>query len=486
MAQFDPAKPNPGAGNRPGALVFADEIGVKGFMDTNWKQLAPKFGFAYAITDKLVMRGGYGINNMPPINNGFSFPSTIGYNGSIARSSSNVALRFAEEPVMFLHDRYPDFGSVLPNRNPTLANGQGTTYVGPDHNMLPYTQNWNFGFQYQLPASTVLEVNYVGNKGTHLLARGFDNLNAVPFDVMRFGDLLPRPWTAASGVPAPYPGFTGTVLQALRPFPQYTGISQTYAYFGNSNYNSLQIQATRHFKNGFAILGAYTWSKAISLTDSAIDSESVADTFNRSIERSITGFNFPSFLKVSWIYELPIGPDRAIPLRGIANTLLGGWQLSGINQFRSGSPLSIGTGGISNPLGTARPDLVTGQTIITSSDAPINFRGFTGGATYLNRAAFTNPPVFPGGQNVVQRLGTAPPVLPNVRGPAWYYEDLALQKTFRFAEQRSFELRGTFLNPFNRHGRGNPITNITDPNFGQITGAGIGPRGIELSARITF
>jgi hypothetical protein len=77
-------------------------------------------------------------------------------------------------------------------------------------------------------------------------------------------------------------------------------------------------------------------------------------------------------------------------------------------------------------------------------------------------------------------------VLPNIRGPLVRTEDLSMQKIFRFGEQRSFELRGTFLNPFNRPGRGNPITNIKDPNFGQITGPRFGPRNIELAARITF
>jgi carboxypeptidase family protein len=488
MAQFDPTKANAGAGNRPGALVFGDELGVKSFMDTYWKQLSPKFGFAYAISDKLVMRGGYGINNMPPINNGFNFPSTFGYNGSISRNSSNVALRFAEEPVIYLQDRYPDFGAVLPNRNPSQANGQGITFVGRDHNRLPYVQNWNLGFQYQLPASTVFEINYIANKGTRLLARGFDNLNPLPSSVLSRGDVLGQPWTAASGVPQPYPGFVGSVAQALRPYPQFTNISQTYAYFGNSNYNSLQIQVTRHFKKGLAVLGAYTWSKSIALTDSSIDDDyqGVADIFNRSLERSITSFNYPNFFKLSWIYELPIGPDKLLKIRGIANTLLGGWQVTGIHQARSGNPLSITTGGINSPIGAVRPDQVLGKQIVINPDAPIIFRGATGGAAYLNKDAFANPPAFPGGQNIIQRLGTVAPILPNVRGPAYYYEDLALQKTFRFSEQRSFELRGTFLNPFNRHGRGDPITSLTDPNFGQITGAGIGGRTIELAARITF
>jgi hypothetical protein len=209
-------------------------LDVKTFMDTNWKQFSPKFGFAYNLNDKVVLRGGYGINNMPPINNGFGGPSRIGYNGSIAVSSANTQLRFAEDTVVFLHDPYPTFTSQLPNRNPALANGQGTTFIGKDHNRLPYVQNWNFGIQYALPAQTVLELNYVGNKGTRLTAKGFDNLNQLPSSFLRFGNILNQPWTPESGVPAPYPGFAGQVSQALRPFPQYTAIEQPYPYFGNS------------------------------------------------------------------------------------------------------------------------------------------------------------------------------------------------------------------------------------------------------------
>lgn len=487
MAQFNPGKPNPGAGGRPGALDFADELGVTTFMDTNWKQLSPKFGFAYQVNNWMVMRGGYGINNMPPINNGFGGPSTIGYNGSISLSAANTSLRFAEEPLFNLDQPFPSFAAVLPNRNPALANGQDTTYIGPNHNKLSYTQNWNFGLQFALPAHTVLEVNYIANKGTNLSIPGFDDLNALPLSFLSVGDNLTRPWTPASGVPAPFPGFGGSVVQALRPYPQYTAISQPYPFFGNSNYHSGQVQLTRHFRGGFSYLAAYTWSKAIGYgSDSAIDGFTPVDRFNRKLDRTIAAYHIPHFFKGTWIFELPIGPDKLIPLHGILNTMFGGWQLTGIHQIRSGDALSISAGLGASPLGAVYPDLVQGAPIVLNSDAPISFRGFAGGVPYLNRAAFANPPVFPGGQNVIQRPGTLGPVLPNIRGPLVRTEDLGLQKNFRFAEKASFELRGTFLNAFNRHGRGNPITSLSDPNFGQITGARFGGRNVELAARITF
>jgi hypothetical protein len=488
MSGIDFSAPNAAAGNLPGSLVFVDDLGRKGFQDTYWKQLSPKFGFAYAINEKLVMRGGYGINNTPPISNGFGFGGTLGFNSSIALNSGNTALPYPEAPIMYLQDPYPSFVGTLPNKSSTQGNGMSVDWFPANGSRLPYVQNWNLGFQYQLPAAIVLEANYIGNKGTRLIAKGYSNPNAVPFSVVQqYGDLLPRPWTGSSPIPAPYSGFTGTNLQALRPFPQFTGINDQTPNLGTSSYNSFQLQLTRHFRNGFSLLGAYTFSKAISLTDSAIDSENIEDVFNRKLERSVTNYDFPQFVKVTWIYELPVGPNKLLNVGGLTGKVIGGWQLSGIHQFRSGAHLAITTGGVTNPIGAViRPDIVLGQNLVSNSDAPINFRGTAGGVAYLNRAAFTNPPVFPGGQNVVQHLGSAPPYLPDVRDAAMITENLSVYKQFKFTESRAFELRGTFLNPLNRHGRGGLDLNITSPFFGQFTGQQQGGRNVELAARVTF
>ncbi|MEP7367777.1 MAG: TonB-dependent receptor, partial [Acidobacteriota bacterium] len=479
---------NPAAGGNPGALVFLEDIGRNSFQNTYWKQISPKFGFAYAVNEKMVLRGGYGINNTPAISNGFGFGGTLGFNGNIVRNSGNTPIRFAEDSLGNIADRYPDFVGVLPNKSPALANGQGIDYYRTDGNRMPYVQNWNFGIQYQLPAATVLEVNYIGNKGTRLIAKGFNQPNNLPYTVtQQYGDLLPRPWNSSSPIPAPFAGFSGTNLQALRPYAQFTGINDIFPNTGNSSYNSLQVQATRHFKGGLAILGAYTWSKAIGLTDNAIDSENVADVFNRNLERSITNYNIPHVAKLSWIYELPIGPNKLLNISGTAGKILGGWQLSGIHTLRAGNPIAISTGGINLPTGNAvRPDLVAGQNIVANSDPGIVFRGAAGAPAYLNRAAFSNPPVFAGGQNVVQHLGTVGPYLPNIRDRHWVSEDMNISKTFNFDEHRNFELRGTFLNPFNRHGIGGLQTNITSPLFGQYTGQQMGARNIEIALRFGF
>ena len=491
MSGLDPNLPNPVAGGRPGALAFVDDLGRNSFQDRYWKQFSPRFGFAYAASNKLVLRGGYGINNTPPIVDGFSFPSSFGYNGSISLSPSNTQLRFPQDPVLFLSNRYPDFQGTLPNKNPALANGQGTTYVPRDSNRLPYVQNYSFGIQYQLPASSVFEISYIGNKGTRLRARGLDGLNQVPVSALALGDALIDPLSAHPGLaPLPYAGFNGTVAQALRRFPQYQSIGQFWANLGTSHYDSLQMLFTRHFTKGLGVMVAYTWSKATAVEDSTIDSagsyggSAAQDVYNRGLEKSVTDYNIPQFLKITWIYELPIGPGKRLNIPGVAGRLLGGWNVTANQQYRSGSTLGMFTSGLRGDSifnGAFRPDVVAGVPQVIYSGGPVNYGV---GTPYLNPAAFAQ--VAHTANNVPLRLGTAPRSLPNVRGFHQSSETFGLMKRFIFNEFRTLEIRGDFLNAFNRAGRGDPDTDVTSSTFGMFTGSQQGPRSIQLEARITF
>ncbi len=459
-------------------------MGRNGFEDTNFKQFSPRIGFAYAVSPKFVVRGGYGINNASPVAN-FSLPSAFGYNGSITVNSSNTPRQFAEDPVLYLRNPYPNFAGALPNTNPAGANGQNATYTPPNATRLGYLQNYNIGFQYQLPKEFVLDMAYIGNKGTRLISSGLDALNQLPVSYLRLGDALRQPLSANPGLaPLPYPGFTGTLAQSLRRFPQYQSVSQYAPNFGTSTYNSLQVTATRHFTRGFAFLAAYTFSKALTDAESPIDSIAAQDVYNRGLERSIASFNIPQFLKLTTVYELPIGPDKLINIRGVAGKIFGGWTTTAIQNYRSGNALSIGTSGLRNDAifnGSFRPDVNSGVPQVIDQGGAI---AFGSGTPYLNPAAFAQIPSTAGG--VPLRLGTAPRFLPSTRGPARVSEDAGLQKRFAFAESANLEFRADAFNLFNRAGRGDPNTNVTSPLFGRITGPAYGPRSIQLELRVNF
>lgn len=487
MSGIDLTKPNPGAGGRPGALVFVDDLGREGFQDTYWTMISPRFGFAYAMNEKLVVRGGYGINNTPHITNGFSFPSTFGFSGSIARNINNTPLAFPQDPVMYLHDRYPDFQGTLPNKNPALQNGVNIPYTAPDSTRVAYAQNYNLGFQYALPASFVLEASYIGNKGTRLEANGLDALDQLPVSALALGDNLIRPLSANPGLAQlPYAGFTGTLAQALRRFPQYDGVSRIYANFGTSHYDSLQLQLTRHFTNGLAILAAYTWSKTLFTgSESSIDAAGSQDVYNRRLEKAPTSFSIPQVFKLTWIYELPFGKGKPFNATGPLGHIVGGWTVTGIHNYRSGDPLQITTGAFNlNAIfnGTYRPDVVSGVPLKLNSSASVQIDN--SGDRYLNPAAFVQIPRT--GNNIPLRLGTAAPRYQELRGPYNLSETFGLRKGFNFTESSRLEFAAVFSNAFNRAGRANPVTNITDPNFGRINGFQRGGRSVQLEMRVTF
>ena len=303
---------------------------------------------------------------------------------------------------------------------------------------------------------------------------------------LQYGDRLIQQLSANPGlVPLPYAGFNGTVAQALRPYPQYAGIGQLFANFGTSHYDSLQVQMTRHLTKGLAVLGAYTWSKALFTgSDSAIDAAGSQNVYDRGLEKTITSFNVPHFVKLTWVWDMPFGKGRKWLTSGPLSHIVGGWTVTGIHNYRSGDPLSVSGAGPRTVLfnGTVRPDWITGVPVVSNGNASVKTDG--SGERYLNPDAFKLVPVT--GSNVPLRLGTAPPRLPNVRGPAAYSENFGLKKGFAFTETRNLEIRADFFNAFNRAGRGNPNTDITNSLFGRITGARFGPRNIQVEARFGF
>ena len=484
MTDLDLTAPNPGAANLPGALQFADDLKKKTFQDTYYGQLSPRVGFAYAATSKMVIRGGYGINNSAPVTQ-FNAPSTFGYNGNIDINAGNTPREFVDDPVLYLRQPYPNFIGALPNKDPASANGQSFQLLAKNSAKLGYVQNFNLGVGYQFPANFVFEVNYIGNKGTRLIGNGLDNLNQMPVQYLALGDALLDPLSDHAGLArTPYAGFDGTVAQALLPYPQYQAITQYNPPLGMSTYHSLQTVLTRHFSNGLAILAAYTWSKALTDVESPLDAVTAQDVRNRSLEKSIASFSTPHSFKLTWIYELPIGPGKRVNITGVPGKILGGWQVAAIQTYRTGNPLAITTSSptdLSSYGMSFRPDVVAGVPQVVYQGAGLDFKN---GTQYLNPAAFRDLPL--SDQGVPLRIGTAPRFLSTTRGPSFQNEDFGLLKRFLFTEQAYFEFRGDFINAFNRHGLDIPDTDVASPTFGRILGVANGPRSIQLSARITF
>ena len=287
----------------------------KTFIDTSYGALQPRLGAAYAVSQKMAISGGYSVSHRAATaysgGEDFGGLNSTGYNGTISVTRATRPTPNAQDPVMFLSEAYPSFAGTLPNYDPTQQNNQGfgQLIIGNEAKREKY-HNYNVTLRRQLPASFSMTLAYIGARGTDLpfdLANDGNQLNRIPFDaVARYGDLLFSNLSSQPqlGIPLPYPGFTGTVQQALRPYPQYTGITYLNNFRGKTRYNSLQTTLERHFSNGLALLAAYTLSKT---EDNYLKQDASGEEWGLAGG----GRHFPHFLKLTWIYELPIGPGRA-------------------------------------------------------------------------------------------------------------------------------------------------------------------------------
>ena len=194
-------------------------------------------------------------------------------------------------------------------------------------------------------------------------------------------------------------------------------MSYLNAFRGETRYNSLQATLERHFRGGFALLTAYTWSKT---EDTVLRQDGSGDEWALA-----SGRHFPHFLKLTWIYELPIGPGKAINVDGVLGQIVGGWTLTGIHNYRSGSTLSVSDSRLNGAGYPIRPDVVEGVDPVIYDGSAVDL---VRGTPYLNPAAFATQSFT--SQGIPARIGTAPAILLDARGPAFYSEDFGLLKRF--------------------------------------------------------
>jgi len=543
---FNGGLPNPGADNIPGALEFLGNCSTcnhrHSFMDWNFKQFAPRIGMAYAITNKLVFRGGYGISFAPPIEDNFGTMNYWGFTDSVVVHGSNAlkTTGFSQDPALYWSPvasgipvqnvfngqaasiGIPAYNGTLPNRDPALANGDTVDFLPRNGTAEPYTQNWSVGFQYMLPHDIMIQTDYLGSKGTRLLNGYFGTLvNQAQTQYMGLGDILADdlatdladpvngPILASYGITGlPYPSFedtnySGQVSAAIQPYPQYYSIQNNYPNFGSSTYHSLQMMARKSAKNGLTFIAAYTYSKMLTDSDAALfasGGQNVQDIWNRRAEKGIASYDHTHVFKLSWFYDLPFGRGRRwLNSGGALDRVVGGWQITAIQNYMSGNPLTIystysGSSGYQSQYGI-RGDIIPGVPQKVPSVGHLDVVNFT---PYLNPAAFADPPASPINAYPL-RYGNSPAFI-QTRGPAWRGEDFGIVKNTRLTERFNLQFRADMFNVFNRTGLGDPDTSLGDGtpeydangvntsggSFGTITGQQHGPRIIQFALRLNF
>ncbi len=305
-------------------------------VNTNWKQFSPHVGVAFMANPTVTVRTGYGIFWLPIDVNLFSAPDHDSINA--ITESMNTSLNGGITPYNVLSNPFPN-GIIPPPQRSSDPNvalyGQGiTTQVSS--NPLGYTQQWNFDIQKQIGATALVDVGYVGSKGTHLPLQS-QSINYLPASLLSLGTILTQ--TTANPfynvVPATSPLNTPTVSngQLMRPFPQFGSVTLASQGSGNSIYHALQVKLQKRFGEGGTALLSYTNSKLISDVETLspwLESYGPAGYQywgNLRLERSLSSFDVSQRFVASYVVDLPFGRGRRFlsNAHGLVQAIAGGW-----------------------------------------------------------------------------------------------------------------------------------------------------------------
>lgn len=466
--------------NVKGGLLFASDAN-RGAWNPDKNNIQPRIGIAYQVSDKLVIRAGFGQYTVPFVIDGVNQPGFSQATNLVP--SLNGGLTFVA-----------DLTNPFPNgvANPPGASGGLATFIGREINFVPIERNntqaqrWQFGIQYELPGQWLIEGAYVGN-------RGYDgvinfNLNPVPRNLLSTSPVRDQTTinflTANVTNPfrglAPGTGLDGTTVQRqqlLRPFPQFLNIV-TRRNDAKSSYHSGQFRAEKRFNQGYTLLVSYTFSKFL-------EQGNLLNETDPDFEKRISDADIPHRVVVSGIWELPFGRGRRFgrDWSGPLNAVVGGWQFQGIWQAQSGRALTLG-----NLYFNGDPTKLRVRMKGDTVDRTFDTSGF-----YFNDAAVqTNGVADPAKQRADQRIRLANNIrtlgsrFPNFRGSGLNLWDLSVIKNVQITETVQLQLRGEFLNAFNTPVFNNPNLDPTNSNFGRATSQANLPRNVQIGLRIVF
>jgi len=430
--------------------------------------LGPRVGLAYRLTDRTVVRSGYGIVwidlsgiTTPFINPYFPFLQTV-----TERSVDNI------NPAFQLANG-PRIAAIPLTRDAGL--GQGVFTVDRDLGS-GYVQQWNLSVQRELGRNLAFEIGYTGSKITHVGIPN-TNINQLTVEQLTLGTALleqvPNPYFGQIPRSSSIGGPTVARAQLLRPYPRFTTVSFYRNNVGDTRYHGVQVKLDKRFSGGHSFLVSYTRSKLLDDASSVFDATvlagpvanyPVADSFNRELERDVSNGDIPNNLVAAFIYRLP-----GVRRNRLFAAILDEWELAGILSLQSALPLPVTQATNFNAFagfGTQRPNRV-GNPELPSPERTI--------ARWFDTSAFAVAPQFTIGNSSRNPI----------RGPAFRSLDLALVRKVAVAGDASLEFRAEAFNVTNRPPLGAPNTVLGTPGFGSITSAG-DPRVIQVAVKVIF
>lgn len=534
----------PSVGNATINVAGSSGVNQQGNVQNTFKNFGPRFGLAYLLGPKTVIRAGYGrsfdvgyegslfgiaATQNPPIaahfqirngssgglilndNDATSAPPALDISGFTqfqitAPSSLSVQQLCGAQLANGYSGGVATIAQAQASCDPANLNVAGVAapvsgtalYALPSRMRVPTVDAWNVTVQHALTPNMYFELAYVGNKGTHVLTDStpYYDLNAP---------VLPVAQPSATGTKScDLVGTTGFCVPTLfANSPLSPWIFPVY-YFGNNasdNYNSLQAKFSKRFSRGYSMLANYVYSKALDYDSSyfAVDPRSAYGAGNFDRRHTFTMAN-------TW--SLPIGRGRALlkDISSPADKILGGWSLNAITSWYSGLPFSptyVGSECVTDLRTYAgatppcRPNLVgnvsvsknrseyfttTGGTSLQAADSPCGLTTSSG-----NPVPLAGTPIGPWQRPGCGQIGNAG--RNSLRGPQFFQSDIALVKAIPITERVSLQFRADAFNVFNKVNLGLPNSVVDAPTqAGAITtiASGAIQRQFEFSVRLQF
>ncbi|MGA9058349.1 MAG: hypothetical protein WB763_17765 [Terriglobia bacterium] len=312
-------------------------------------------------------------------------------------------------------------------------------------------QQWNLAVQRQFASDLMLEVDYVGNEGTK----------------------MPLWWSPNIALPGP-----GPVQPRLR-WPQWQSSFTDFSNATSNNYSGLQARLEKRFSHGVQFLATYAWGHTLGVAGQSGLDGAPMNSRDFAQDYGDANIDIRQIFTASYIYQLPFGRGQRFlsSPNGIVNQVIGGWELTGITRYNSGSPYTVGIGIDQANVGTTnqRPSAVPGVPVFLSTTNKIN--------SGLNPAAFAMPALYTWGT-----LGRN-----TLRTPGYSNWDIGLFKNFPLhGEKETLQFRTEFFNAFNNVSMGGPNSTYCQPlpacnaQFGLISGTQSTPREIQFALKLLF
>jgi len=428
---------------------------------------APRLGFAFRATPKVVIRGGYGITYGTLNNTGFGY--NIGGNYPFSYTVNFYAID-SQTPLTVPGGDTAGLGNALVAQNladPAAVNGAGLTLYGRQYNFqTPYQQTFNLTVQDQFTQRDSISFAYVASLGRHLDSASTQN---APSAIMPPGTNMYDP-TVPGHIPFP----------ALAPNAVYQATSSS------SNYNSFQAVYQHQLSAGLTVLANYTYSKCMtdqrSLISSTLPSYRAPwlPGWGQSADYGLCFSDTAQVVHASGTYNLPFGRSQPLlnNVNSVTNAFIGGWITNFIFSHQTGQPFTIQC-----PISTTA-DFGCFANVVHGQDI---YGGPHDVHQWLNPNAFANPPVATQiGQSGTAPLGGSPTP---VRGPGFQNLDMSLFKQFPIHEAVKLEFRAEAFNLPNWHSFANPSANLNFLNtagFSQITSSRSNPRILQLALKLYY